>query len=90
MNVPTEYIFALATIILIPFYYYYTKLHRIEKFFETFPTPTTVPILGNARDLRSSAALLKNLHAYVRNYGNMVHIKIGPIGHVTCLSVFRL
>jgi hypothetical protein len=55
MNVPTEYIFALATIILIPIYYYYTKLHRIEKFFETFPTPTTVPILGNARDLRSSA-----------------------------------
>ncbi|KAJ3632434.1 hypothetical protein MTP99_009445 [Tenebrio molitor] len=89
MNVPTEYIFALATIIVIPIYYYYTKLHRIEKFFETFPTPTTVPILGNARDLRSSAALFKNLHAYVRNYGKMVHIKIGPIGHVLVCSDYK-
>jgi hypothetical protein len=53
MTASTEILFALAAILLIPHYYYFTKLRRIEKFFENFPNPPMVPILGNARDFRS-------------------------------------
>jgi cytochrome P450 family 4 len=89
MNFSTELIFALATILLIPIYYYFTKLRRIEKFFENFPNPPTVPILGNARDFRSGPAFFKSIHEYTRKYGNMVHIKIGRIGHVLLASDYK-
>jgi cytochrome P450 family 4 len=89
MNVSIELLFALAAILLIPIYYYFTKLRRIEKFFENFPNPPMVPILGNARDLKSGPEFFKSIYEYTRKYGKMVHMKIGPVGHVLLASDYK-
>ncbi|RZC40118.1 cytochrome P450-like protein [Asbolus verrucosus] len=86
MSLLTEYLLAFIAVMLIPIYYYYTKLRRIEKFFENFPTPPTEPFFGNARDFTTTSAFLTTLHKYTKAHGSMVHVKMGPVGHVLVCS----
>ncbi|RZC36714.1 p450 domain containing protein, partial [Asbolus verrucosus] len=58
----------------------------IEKFFKNFPTPPTVPFFGNAREFASTTAILKTLHKYRKQYGGLIHAKMGPIQHVLICS----
>ncbi|XP_015833627.1 cytochrome P450 4c3-like [Tribolium castaneum] len=81
MSVLTEFFIALVALILLPFYFYYTKIRRIENFFKHFPSPAGVPILGVAPEFKTTSSVLDNFHKYAKAHGTMVHLKFGPFKH---------
>nr|XP_015833599.1 PREDICTED: cytochrome P450-like protein isoform X1 [Tribolium castaneum] len=85
MIVFTGYLIAIV-LILFPLYYYYAKCYALEKFYHQFPSPPKTPFFGNALDLKTTKDLFQSFHRYVKAYGTMVHLKIGPFDHMLLCS----
>jgi hypothetical protein len=101
MNYVRESIIILMIIFIVYIcFHQLRKLYNLNKFFKNFPTPPAGLILGNARELSSTLskygthvgiyiiilAFLATLHKYTKEHGSMVHIKLGPVGHMLLCS----
>ncbi|KAK5646142.1 hypothetical protein RI129_004606 [Pyrocoelia pectoralis] len=83
-------VIALVTFFFILIISKYIKCKKYIKHLERYPSPPTVPLLGNALDFKPPVDFISKFAEYAEQYGDIVKLYLGPIPSKLIISNYKL